>query len=512
MATPADRCGFTWDRADHKASCCYRPEAPGESRCVWHTQVTGKDSTYLDDSQTVPGAILDGAFLRGATLDGMSFADVTIRDAEFERATLTETSFERASVQGSNFEKATLPGVSFAGSDAQGAQFREATCYSANFRAVHASHAVFSNCDLSGATFTDAGLAMASLDEATLTGADMDGCKLIRANLRGARLNQVDLSGGTLAKCDCSHANLGGADLRETMLDETNFESSFFAPESLSGATCHGAGFVGLDLRHVDLFPEAASGASFREATLTEMNLAGRNFENADFTDAQLTDAVLTDANLEGALFSRAQLFGADLTNARLYGAILGDAQLNMATEVGEYIRYDPRSTEADSDPERALKTYRELERLGRQGGMEDLHSQMFLRRKDLQRQEYRETGRYTRWLRSVASNLIIRYGESPWRVLASGLGVILFCTLLYPALGLMDVGTGSPLTYSLQPQELTTTLAKSLYFSTLTFTTLGLGDFQPVGMGQFVAILETATGATILALLVFVFGRRATR
>lgn len=190
----------------------------------------------------------------------------------------------------------------------------------------------------------------------------------------------------------------------------------------------------------------------------------------------------------------------------------MGDAQLGTETVIGEYLCYDPRGTAPESDVERAMKTYRELERTGSQGGLDELHSRLYLSRKDLQRYEYRENGCYTRWVRSTASNLVIRYGESPWRVLATGLSVVLLCAILYPALGLVHVGTETSLRYSLQPADLATTFVQSLYFSTLTFTTLGLGDFQPVGAGQVVAILETATGATILALLVFVFGRRATR
>ena len=51
------------------------------------------------------------------------------------------------------------------------------------------------------------------------------------------------------------------------------------------------------------------------------------------------------------------------------------------------------------------------------------------------------------------------------------------------------------------------------MYLSTLTFTTLGLGDFRPQGqLGQVLAIGETSAGVILLALLVFVFGRRATR
>jgi voltage-gated potassium channel Kch len=55
--------------------------------------------------------------------------------------------------------------------------------------------------------------------------------------------------------------------------------------------------------------------------------------------------------------------------------------------------------------------------------------------------------------------------------------------------------------------------LFDALYFSTMTFTTLGYGDFQPATTaGKLLAISETSAGVVLLALLVFVFGRRATR
>lgn len=53
----------------------------------------------------------------------------------------------------------------------------------------------------------------------------------------------------------------------------------------------------------------------------------------------------------------------------------------------------------------------------------------------------------------------------------------------------------------------------ESLYYSTLTFTALGFGDYRPVGtLGQLFTVAETTLGAVLLALLVFVLGRRAAR
>jgi hypothetical protein len=51
-----------------------------------------------------------------------------------------------------------------------------------------------------------------------------------------------------------------------------------------------------------------------------------------------------------------------------------------------------------------------------------------------------------------------------------------------------------------------------SLYSSALTFTSLGVVGYEPVGFGgQLLAVLETGSGAVLITLLVFVLGRWAT-
>lgn len=54
-----------------------------------------------------------------------------------------------------------------------------------------------------------------------------------------------------------------------------------------------------------------------------------------------------------------------------------------------------------------------------------------------------------------------------------------------------------------------------AVYFSTLTFTTLGLGDFQPFPSSELARGLVTtqaAIGAILIAIFVFVLGRRAAK
>lgn len=74
------------------------------------------------------------------------------------------------------------------------------------------------------------------------------------------------------------------------------------------------------------------------------------------------------------------------------------------------------------------------------------------------------------------------------------------------------DGSAGAALSISQLPGD-PSVLWESLYYSTLTFTALGFGDFRPIdAFGQMFTVIETSFGALLLALLVFVLGRRAAR
>jgi voltage-gated potassium channel Kch len=51
-----------------------------------------------------------------------------------------------------------------------------------------------------------------------------------------------------------------------------------------------------------------------------------------------------------------------------------------------------------------------------------------------------------------------------------------------------------------------------SLYFSVVTFTTLGYGDISPVGVARFIAACEAFLGSFTMALFVVVFVKKMTR
>ncbi|MCU4718089.1 potassium channel family protein [Halapricum hydrolyticum] len=113
------------------------------------------------------------------------------------------------------------------------------------------------------------------------------------------------------------------------------------------------------------------------------------------------------------------------------------------------------------------------------------------------------------RWATNGFLDLVAGYGERPQRTLALALGVIVSSALLYPAVGGLVAGE-EVVRYGTHGLL---AAFDGLYFSVVTFATLGLGDVHPAGdAGRFVAASEGLAGAFLTAVFVFSLGRRVTR
>jgi uncharacterized protein YjbI with pentapeptide repeats len=312
-----------------------------------------------------------------------------------------------------------------------------------------------------------------------------------------------------------------------------NFQNVYFRNE----ADFQGGKFeCGINFRYVD----CNEGANF-----ISLRLEGSDFRQGNLTDVTFIDTCLCEANLESALLSRATLFAADLRGAKLNGAVLGDVRIdddtkflghpsedsNTSPHTFSAIRsqptcvYDPDYEEDNEhkDVDKAKSVYRALEELGGKHARPRLQARSFVRRQDLQKKDYWADAtaddasleeRFiagARWSRAKVARATLLYGESPWRVIAWSLGIILSFALLYPLGGWMKPSDGNPITYA-QIASNPVEILNSVYYSTLTYTALGFGDFQPVGLGRLLTTVETGLGAVMLALLVFILGRRAAR
>ena len=127
---------------------------------------------------------------------------------------------------------------------------------------------------------------------------------------------------------------------------------------------------------------------------------------------------------------------------------------------------------------------------------------------------EYREEGDY-HWLemeairhgKSIFSRILIflfqrllhGYGEKYRNVIITAIIIILICSVFFALLGIQEQNC----------QNQIHNYWTCLYFSVVTFTTLGYGDFHPIGTTRAIAATEAFFGAFLMALFVVTFARR---
>jgi len=280
-------------------------------------------------------------------------------------------------------------------------------------------------------------------------------------------------------------------------------EASLVGVEWFAGASLIGADFTGADLK----------GAAFTDANLLL----------ATFTDVRAMGADFSRANMEGAICTNADLRRATLTDARLHEIVLTDVHVGAGTTIGEVAFYDREAAPPDLVEERPLEAaawvYRQLQALYRENSLPTLARRSYYLEKDARRRLAWQQSDYASAIKREVSRWVMRYGESPYRVLATSLLVIVGFAVLFPLTGgIQEVQEGRTITYAIDDPDdapqwwIGRVLFKSLYFSVVTFATLGYGDIQPIGTwARLLAGTEALLGSLLAALLVFVLARIVT-
>ncbi len=119
------------------------------------------------------------------------------------------------------------------------------------------------------------------------------------------------------------------------------------------------------------------------------------------------------------------------------------------------------------------------------------------------------------------ASNIIYQYGESPGHVIRNAFWTIFIFAILLNFSGIVYSDRTNLIIEFIKESKggeytlkylgpILGSFLNCLYFSVVTFTTLGYGDFQPaVGLSRFFVSLESIIGAITMALFVYTFARR---
>jgi len=124
---------------------------------------------------------------------------------------------------------------------------------------------------------------------------------------------------------------------------------------------------------------------------------------------------------------------------------------------------------------------------------------------KDVKNKAYKSFGNFLRKVVSclflTISWLIWGHGEKPLRTFFTGLSLIAIAGVLYTLGNLSQSGT------IFSPD-----FFEGIYFSVVTFTTVGYGDYTPVGFNKIVVVIESISGLFIIPVFIIGLSRKYLR
>ncbi len=224
-----------------------------------------------------------------------------------------------------------------------------------------------------------------------------------------------------------------------------------------------------------------------------------------DLSGSSLMKADLSNANLHYANLENCNLLGVNLTGAKI-----------EHTNWGKYITQEEQAKQASSREnqidlyQQAEEIYRNLRQTSEHQGLFEFAGHFFTKEMIMRR---RQLPRYSfPRIMSKLVDVFCGYGEKPLRVIVFSLSIILLFATLYFFSGLSF--SGESLAFNISESFWVNTKAyfSALYFSVVTFTTLGYGDLVPIGIARAFAALEAFMGSFTLALFVVVFVKKMTR
>jgi len=201
--------------------------------------------------------------------------------------------------------------------------------------------------DLSASRFEDCDFSGADLERVRARATVWSSCRLVGLRASGASFAESDLSDARLEDADLTGASFEGARLWRTHLERSHLVGSRWEAASLRDAVLHDARAAGVDfgaaiVRNPSVRGADLESASFRRATLQDVDLTGVRLRGAKLIcclltgahgeDVDLTSADLTDTTLKNALLPRLRGAGLNAPQSSWAGADLRGAQMQDAS------------------------------------------------------------------------------------------------------------------------------------------------------------------------------------
>ncbi|NQT89669.1 MAG: pentapeptide repeat-containing protein [Candidatus Omnitrophica bacterium] len=284
--------------------------------------------------------------------------------------------------------------------------------------------------------------------------------------------------------------------IKDFCLRRLEFPEAEWQSIDAEGADLGLADLAGADLTAANLKGSNLIGANLQQANMASVDLEGAHLLKADLSGARLWNAHIKDATLAEANFQEADFLKATLSGVRFWHVKLEKAKfLTRHNFIGDK-PIDEKGLLS------AGEAYRNLKQHFMSEGRYDDASWASFKEKQLERRQLFKS-RKLAYIPSLLMAGLCGYGEKPYRVVISSAVLISLYSFVYISLGVLHI----PESYVRGGLN----FWDYLYFSIVTFTTVGFGDLVPVPVPLFQMLVgsEAFIGVFMMGLFIFTLARK---
>lgn len=334
---------------------------------------------------------------------------------------------------------------------------------------------------------------------------DLKGKTIVNATLDIKEYTHVDLSNSRLIDVQIvSNQRISNLIMKSAFLKNVFFSYSQTGLVNLKieNIILNHATFEGTDFSNIDFLGENYFlNSIFKNVDFSDSVLGKSDF--FDLSQSRFTGCIFKNTQIENCCLKACLFWNSDLRDVSFRGSNLSDIAFKDCIINSNTMFDDMITIEKNSDYETAYHAYVELKNLFKEKGYENL-SQRYYERERISRakMQKRDDGKPKKRRRLVWVQLD-KLGKKPFNIFILMVVVILACTFFYFLGGICPSGATS--------ESSIHNFADSLYYSVVTFTTLGYGDFLPAeGLSRVVAIIEALAGPFLLGWFVSALIRKA--
>ena len=245
------------------------------------------------------------------------------------------------------------------------------------------------------------------------------------------------------------------------------------------------------------------------------------NLENSVFKECRISDLKFIESTLEHAIFSNVLIENNQISDCDCRGLKIINSTIEKfrfedknITKLDEYVFIDTIKLDKKykKSYEEVARVYKNISKKLEENNLINHASEYYYLSKCIEHKSLTGIDK----INSTIYWLLCGYGERPTYALITSLEIIFGFAVLYMFTGLSISGNVvnyvEVFSYNFSERNVVTDFMSCLYFSTVTFTTVGYGDITPLNLSVFLSAIEMFLGLTMTGIWTATLARKITR